>query len=143
MTHGRSYLSLLRESYQKSGLKREKIIVVNLKVAFIAGLCLCWLLSFLLFLALVFLLFLASVFSSCSCFCLFFLLSNIIGKCQIFFILFFLSFSLSSTHVNAFLSSTLLPHTSFQVPLFFHLHLLKFHFLPLTSFHVPLSSTYI
>ena len=57
-THGWSHLSLLRESYQ-SGLKR-KIIAVNLKVAFTAGLCLCWLLSFLLFLASVFLLFVKS-----------------------------------------------------------------------------------
>ena len=89
-THGRSHLSLLRESYQKSCLKREKIIAVNLKVPFTAGLCLCWLLSFLLFLApIFFFFFLVSVFSSCYCFCLFFLLSNIVGKCQIFFILFF------------------------------------------------------
>ena len=132
-THGRSHLSLLRKSYQKSGLKREKIIYVNLKVAFTAGLCLCWLLSFLFFLA--------PVFSSFSGFCLFFL----------FLLPSFLPFVKYSWEVSNFL------HTFFfylflclplmlmfsYLPLFFHLHLLKFHFLPLTSFHVPLSSTNI
>ena len=50
-THGRSHLSLLRESYQKNNLKK-KITAVNLKVSFIASFCLFfffWLLSFLLF----------------------------------------------------------------------------------------------
>ena len=38
MTHGRSHLSLLRESYKKNDLKR-KITAVNRKVSFIVGFC--------------------------------------------------------------------------------------------------------
>ena len=98
-SHGRSHLSLLRESYQKSGL----IIAINLKVTFTASLCLCWLLSFL----------------SISGFCLFFL----------FWLLSFLPFVKYRWEVSHFLhtfffffitfslSSTLFPLTSFHFPL--------------------------
>ena len=105
-THGRSHLSILRESYRKNDLKR-KITDVNLKVSFTVGFCLFFF----------------------SGFCLFCFLSNLVGRQLFFFILCYLLLlclpPISSLCLFAFLSSTLLyvPLTSF----FFHLYLFMFH----------------
>ena len=115
-THGRSHLSLLRESYHKNDLKR-KITTVNLKVSFTAGFCL-----FFFFWLLYFLLFLASVLSA---FCQISLGSNYFSSC--FFIFFFV---FHSYQVFAFLL--------FYLPLFF-----MFHFHLFSSTYISLCFTYI
>ena len=112
-THGRSHLSLLRESYQKNDLKR-KITAVNRKNIFHS-----WLMSFLLFLA-----------SVLSAFCQISLGGNYFSSC--FVIFFFFVFHLYQ--VFAFLSSTLfyVPLTSF----FFHLYIFMFHLHQIIENHV-------
>ena len=110
-THGRSHLSLLRESYQKINLKR-KVTAVNLKVSFTAGFCL---------------FFLASVFSS---FCQISLRSNDFSSC---FFIFFVFFVFHSYQVFAFLL--------FYLPLFFmfHLHLFSPTYIFSCSTYIKLS----
>ena len=88
-----------------------------------------------------FLLFPAFVFSSFSGFCLFFFLSNLVRKQLIFFKLFiFIIFLLCLPLIHAFLSSSSLSSTHINSLLFFAF--LSSTLLPLTSFHIPLTSNY-
>ena len=103
-THGRSHLSLIRESYQKKWSKK-KITAVNLKVAFTAGFCLCWLLSFLPFLASVFSFF-------CQISLIFFKLFYHLLLCLPLIHAFLSSSSLSSTYINSLLFCFPIFHSS-------------------------------